>query len=623
MSRSTRSSWGFSLRGILNLVLNATGVAAILWWSVASFRLHNLHGPSGSSEDDAVALEAPRVGKGGKGHRPPKTAYEPQPASENVADGSKEPPKVDVHRSAATPAAPLGAQGDVQAAQTASSEPFWVYCAAQWSDCWCPGDIRWGNEETWHLVAAKPGSDINTVTCSIQHLPDNVPGDDGKHCQCLVTPGTDFHRAMNPMLMDEADADAIGASTVASCQLFFAARKIGPADKAQWLATEGLCSEAWEEKAHLNRSYKAGSRQINVDMRQQLMRARIDVRFKSNWARLRDSDGWFRKAWVSYVGGPPTSQFVKMAEELIKSVHYFSENPILMFNFGLFTPKSWTAERFPQLVVLHAAPLPNEPRIRRSFNFNKLRAILMSRALNGVEVDVDQFVAPGADRLFSLTSKWVNKEYSFPLMPAHFLDWSIKDQPAAPWWPRYCPDPDKPCPMQTMRWCHAHPTWTHWALPFFGRWVRRHFRDERLPNVTVKHFNAAGLRVGDINEDEDLLNVGLWEERATKQWCKIDVPATVEFDSLLSWVQHHGNRCMEGIGCTNIGGDKRWYKKGVPKVYWTAHHAVDPEQTATYLERIRKRHQEGLWPAAIVYEQRFWRSGEELKKEHPELACLT
>ena len=31
-----------------NLVLNATGVAAILWWSVASFRLHNLHGPSGA-----------------------------------------------------------------------------------------------------------------------------------------------------------------------------------------------------------------------------------------------------------------------------------------------------------------------------------------------------------------------------------------------------------------------------------------------------------------------------------------------------------------------------------------------------------------------------------------------
>lgn len=42
--------------------------------------------------------------------------------------------------------------------------------------------------------------------------------------------------------------------------------------------------------------------------------------------------------------------------------------------------------------------------------------------------------------------------YPFPLMPAHFLDWSIKDQKNAPWWPRYCPNPSKPCPMQTMRW---------------------------------------------------------------------------------------------------------------------------------------------------------------------------
>ena len=37
-------------------------------------------------------------------------------------------------------------------------------------------------------------------------------------------------------------------------------------------------------------------------------------------------------------------------------------------------------------------------------------------------------------------------------MPAHFLDWSSRDQKDAPWWPRYCPDPKQPCPMQTMRW---------------------------------------------------------------------------------------------------------------------------------------------------------------------------
>ena len=32
-------------------------------------------------------------------------------------------------------------------------------------------------------------------------------------------------------------------------------------------------------------------------------------------------------------------------------------------------------------------------------------------------------------------------------------------------------------------------------------------------------FDAPGLRVGNIPEDEDLLNVALWEERASKQWC--------------------------------------------------------------------------------------------------------
>ena len=37
----------------------------------------------------------------------------------------------------------------------------------------------------------------------------------------------------------------------------------------------------------------------------------------------------------------------------------------------------------------------------------------------------------------------------------------------------------------------------------------------------ITGFDAPGLRVGDIPEDEDLLNVALWEERATKQWCHL------------------------------------------------------------------------------------------------------
>lgn len=471
------------------------------------------------------------------------------------------------------------------------------------------------------MIPAKPG-EAQKIECSIDHLPDVVPGDDLKHCECLITPGTEVYRRTNPMIIHQDEAERLGATLVSSCELFFEARKAQAVDMAQWLAMEGLCSEAWEEQVRFNRSLRAGPRQLSVETRQHLFRARVDVRFKKIMARFSEK-GWFKRGWVTYVAGDPSSPFVKMAEELIKSVHYFSSWPIIVFNFGLVMPESWTPERFPRLVILHSTPLPTEAHLKRSFNFNKLRSILMSKVHTGIQVDVDQFIAPGADILFQLTEKWIHKEYPFPLMPAHFADWSIKDQPNAPWWPRYCPDPEKPCPMQTMRWAHAHPTWTYWALPFFGRWVRRHFRDERLPNVTLRGFQAPGLRVGEIPEDEDMLNVALWEERATQQWCKFDVPATVEFESLLNWKPSDGDRCLHGIGCTNIGGDQRWYVEGVPKVYWTAHHAVDPVQTSKILELIRVKEGAGKWPPAIVYDQNFWKSGEELHAKHPELKCLT
>ena len=46
-----------------------------------------------------------------------------------------------------------------------------------------------------------------------------------------------------------------------------------------------------------------------------------------------------------------------------------------------------------------------------------------------------------------------------------------------------------------------------------GRWLRANFRDETLPKLPT----APALRVLEIPEDEDLLNVGLWEDKAHKQ----------------------------------------------------------------------------------------------------------
>ena len=45
------------------------------------------------------------------------------------------------------------------------------------------------------------------------------------------------------------------------------------------------------------------------------------------------------------------------------------------------------------------------------------------------------------------------------------------------------------------------------------------FLGQFLMHLLTPGFDAAGLRVGDVMEDEDLLNVALWEERANKQWC--------------------------------------------------------------------------------------------------------
>lgn len=66
-----------------------------------------------------------------------------------------------------------------------------------------------------------------------------------------------------------------------------------------------------------------------------------------------------------------------------------------------------------------------------SFNFNKLRAFLFSRALAGVGLDSDQWVAPGVDRLFDMTEREIHEKYPFPIMPVHFLDRGPKDRDPA------------------------------------------------------------------------------------------------------------------------------------------------------------------------------------------------
>eukprot|EP00913_Durusdinium_trenchii_P034972 g32714.t1 len=133
------------------------------------------------------------------------------------------------------------------------------------------------------------------------------------------------------------------------------------------------------------------------------MQARVDARFETNYLKLVDEDGWFDKAFVNYFAGAPGSKHANMTEQLIRSVHMFSENPIVVLHLGSRAPDTWTPKRFPRLLLVHAAPMGADS--HRSFNFNKLRSFLISRARVGVELDSDQFVGPGVDYMFEMTEK--------------------------------------------------------------------------------------------------------------------------------------------------------------------------------------------------------------------------
>lgn len=491
----------------------------------------------------------------------------------------------------------------------------WIFCSNQWQECQCNNHVRWGTAKKWKLISPKTMGEIFSVKCDPQSLGDPAPGEDGKHCQCLVSHGSFYEQHLNPMLLKEETANELGAKLIASCGIFEAGKSAGLEGQTQWQAVEPFCSEAWEEKAQKESSLHAGPHRLSLGALQKLMDARVDARFAGNYQRLTDKDGWLDKAFVNYFAGAPGSKHANMTEQLIRSVHMFSENPIIVLHLGSRVPDTWNAERFPRLLLFHAAPMA--PDAHRSFNFNKLRSFLISRARVGVELDSDQFVGPGVDYMFEMTKKEITQDTPIPIMPVHFFSFTQAETPNNVWWKRFCPDPPA-CKPHSMRWSHAHPTWTFYSLPFLGRWLRRHFRDELLFATTGGKLSLGELAVAKIPEDEDLLNIATWEEKGTKQWCKFDNDYH-EFKDMLSWNPEHGRTTSTG----DIVSDPKFYPHGAAKAFWTAHNCKDPAATATMLDEIESRYKKGLYPpSTITYKGRFWESGSELRKEHPELPCI-
>merc|ERR1719394_862402 len=75
-------------------------------------------------------------------------------------------------------------------------------------------------------------------------------------------------------------------------------------------------------------------------------------------------------------------------------------------------------------------------------------------------------------------------------------------------------------------------------------------------------------------EDEDLLNIALWAENVTKQWCKFDIPGNGNFKMLL---QHSKTPVFE---------DSKWFPRGIPLVFLTSHDAKDPGDSVGWLRAV-------------------------------------
>jgi len=330
------------------------------------------------------------------------------------------------------------------------------------------------------------------------------------------------------------------------------------------------------------------------------MESWVDPRFLDNYRKTYGNDGWAEEAWVNYFKAMPNSvDFLRLTDELIESVHRFSSRPIVLVNFGAadthFCPK-----RFPRLVLLQARDVSQ---LGISFNFNKFQAALLSKVKVGASLDSDMMMAtPMADSLFSRSREEITETYPYPMLPVHFLDRDPANLKYYDGTGNYLVYNCDGCPKPTMRWGQAQPTWTFWSLPFFGRW--------QASKLTGGH--RQGVNTASIGEDEDLMNVALWTEGATKQWCMWQ-PGGVGFveDNLY-------NQNPPG---PHFNADRSRYLKGTPIAYYFGHAEKTPAKVQHALEFLEDM-KGAPAPKDYFYDEKFYTSFAELATANPEVPRL-
>lgn len=303
----------------------------------------------------------------------------------------------------------------------------------------------------------------------------------------------------------------------------------------------------------------------------------LDCDFRENYFRWTSPESdWLEEGFVTYVAGPQDSIYALQAVNLIRSIDLFSTRPVVVvvFDDKFVPPAQWHS--FPNVIVYKMLPMKGRS---VSFNFNKLRAMIAARVLVGIQLDTDQIIVPGLERMFAATKREIHEFYPWIMLPVH---WMSRDAKRGELYSEMNFEGWKG--PRTMRWGHAHPTWTYWALPFLLDLLYERFRASSKPGkIEVWDLPAAsrlGLRSvllkglkrprearygSFMNEDEDMMNVGLWRDSAKKEWCKFD----------LEWALYKERFEVADKSMS----DSKWYPDGVPLAYLSMHNTKQFEVT--------------------------------------------
>eukprot|EP00439_Symbiodinium_sp_Y106_P059830 s52_g8.t1 len=324
---------------------------------------------------------------------------------------------------------------------------------------------------------------------------------------------------------------------------------------------------------------------------QPLWQTFLDCDFLDQYLRWTSESGWVDEAFVTYVAGVQDSIYALQATNLVRSVDLFSSKPVIVVVFDEQYIPPWQWRHFPNVIVYKMLPLPGKA---ISFNFNKLRAMIASRTLVGVQLDTDQLIAPEVERMFAASRREIHSRYPWPMLPVHWMSRDAKkgelysDMNFEGW-----------AGQRTMRWGHAHPTWTYWALPFladllYERFVAGFKTKAKAWSIQAWDLNAASsdgllavmedqrksprqVKYGSfMMEDEDMLNAGLWRDKATKEWCKFD----------LEWALFKERWQLDPKPMQ----DSKWYPDGVPVVYLSMHNTKQFEVTDWLLSWFARCH---------------------------------